>query len=227
MRKYSLLYLAAFLLCAGVAHAEANKPQEQAAKKAKPAAAGVNGHVHGATPATAGGTVHTESRMGEHHEAAVRPDEKVAHGERVGHVERGHEERGRHEVREHHEFREHDVHRFNHAERERWRSGRWNNTCWGGQCGWWWFAGGQWYFYDRPVYPYPLAVAEVTYLEPVAVAAAVSASSVVVAAPAPITPVAAAPQFWYYCDNPAGYYPYVATCNTSFRQVPAQPPGRH
>ncbi len=28
---------------------------------------------------------------------------------------------------------------------------------------------------------------------------------------------------WYYCDNPKGYYPYVATCNGAWRQVPAQP----
>lgn len=28
---------------------------------------------------------------------------------------------------------------------------------------------------------------------------------------------------WYYCDNPAGYYPYVSTCSTPFRPVPAQP----
>jgi hypothetical protein len=28
---------------------------------------------------------------------------------------------------------------------------------------------------------------------------------------------------WYYCDNPKGYYPYVASCNSAWRQVPAQP----
>lgn len=30
-------------------------------------------------------------------------------------------------------------------------------------------------------------------------------------------------QNWYYCDNPRGYYPYVATCSAGWRQVPAQP----
>jgi hypothetical protein len=30
------------------------------------------------------------------------------------------------------------------------------------------------------------------------------------------------PQTWYYCDNPAGYYPYVASCNSSWRPVQAQ-----
>ncbi|HKT20454.1 MAG TPA: hypothetical protein VJR47_20530 [Stellaceae bacterium] len=29
---------------------------------------------------------------------------------------------------------------------------------------------------------------------------------------------------WYYCDDPKGYYPYVASCNRAWRQVPAQPP---
>jgi hypothetical protein len=28
---------------------------------------------------------------------------------------------------------------------------------------------------------------------------------------------------WYACDNPAGYYPYVGSCLTQWRQLPAQP----
>jgi hypothetical protein len=31
-------------------------------------------------------------------------------------------------------------------------------------------------------------------------------------------------QMWYYCENPRGYYPYVASCSGAWRQVPAQPP---
>src|SRR5690348_2474731 len=55
-------------------------------------------------------------------------------------------------------------------------------------------------------------------------------------APPPVVyappPVAVAPQpayvsqpdqNWYYCDNPRGYYPYVASCTSGWRQVPAQP----
>jgi hypothetical protein len=30
-----------------------------------------------------------------------------------------------------------------------------------------------------------------------------------------------ATQYWYYCSNPAGYYPYVAQCNTGWQTVPA------
>jgi hypothetical protein len=29
---------------------------------------------------------------------------------------------------------------------------------------------------------------------------------------------------WYYCDNPQGYYPYVQSCYSGWRQVPAIPP---
>ncbi|HXP74171.1 MAG TPA: hypothetical protein VN823_08495 [Stellaceae bacterium] len=52
-------------------------------------------------------------------------------------------------------------------------------------------------------------------------------------APPPPAPVPQAPiqatgappqQFWYYCDNPQGYYPYVANCSSSWRQVAPTPP---
>jgi hypothetical protein len=56
----------------------------------------------------------------------------------------------------------------------------------------------------------------------------------VVYAPPPVVytppPVYAAPvvvqqptQYWYYCDNPAGYYPYVPSCPTPWRPVTPQP----
>jgi hypothetical protein len=28
-------------------------------------------------------------------------------------------------------------------------------------------------------------------------------------------------QTWYYCSDPAGYYPYVAQCSTGWQAVPA------
>jgi hypothetical protein len=40
---------------------------------------------------------------------------------------------------------------------------------------------------------------------------------------APQAPVQAAPQSYYYCDNPAGYYPYVQSCSLAWRQVPVVP----
>lgn len=30
--------------------------------------------------------------------------------------------------------------------------------------------------------------------------------------------------FWYRCDMPAGYYPYIPTCQTPWRMVPSMPP---
>ena len=35
-------------------------------------------------------------------------------------------------------------------------------------------------------------------------------------------PSASSPtQYWYYCQNPAGYYPYVTSCTTAWQPVPA------
>jgi len=31
--------------------------------------------------------------------------------------------------------------------------------------------------------------------------------------------------YWYYCDNPSGYYPYVQQCPGGWRQVNPTPPG--
>ena len=156
-----------------------------------------------------------------------------------------HEEAREHReaIRERHEFHERDVHRFNAEELGHWRAGHWRNTCFGGRCGWWWFAGGQWYFYERPIYPYPLIVSEVAFVEPVPPAAYVTPPPVYVApppayaAPPPAyvapppgyaAPPTAAPlpppaQKYYYCDNPPGYYPTVPSCPTPFREVPAPP----
>lgn len=47
------------------------------------------------------------------------------------------------------------------------------------------------------------------------------------AAPAAPAPEAAAPAatpgYWYYCNNPQGYYPYVRQCDAQWQTVPANP----
>lgn len=48
---------------------------------------------------------------------------------------------------------------------------------------------------------------------------------VMVAPPPQPTYLSQPTQNWYYCDNPKGYYPYVASCNGPWRPVPAQPAG--
>lgn len=109
----------------------------------------------------------------------------------------------------HHEFHEHEFARFAPRDREVWVGGHWHHEWHNGRFGWWWFAGGSWYFYDAPVWPYPTIVSTEVYAEPTA---------------APPPPAAAAAPTYYYCDNPAGYYPYVQQCPTPWRQVPASAP---
>jgi hypothetical protein len=79
-----------------------------------------------------------------------------------------------------------------------WRAGYWWHGWRGGRVGWWWFAGGFWYWFAAPVYPYPGYVPDDYvgggYPAPGAVA--------------------------WWCDDPPGYYPYVRGC---WRWRPAPP----
>jgi hypothetical protein len=73
-----------------------------------------------------------------------------------------------------------------------WHQG-WRN----GQYGWWWDDGlGSTYY----PYPYDWGYPDYGYYDY-------------------SQPYAA--QTWYYCSNPAGYYPYVTQCNTAWQPVPA------
>ncbi|HXQ67177.1 MAG TPA: hypothetical protein VN980_11430 [Alphaproteobacteria bacterium] len=65
-----------------------------------------------------------------------------------------------------------------------------------------------------PYYPY-------YYAPPAAYYPPYYAAPTVVAQPAAPAPA----QSWYYCDNPKGYYPYLQSCGSGWRQVPATPPG--
>jgi hypothetical protein len=110
----------------------------------------------------------------------------------------------------HEEARFHgDIARFHEHDWDLWRGGRWYHSTHGGRFGWWWVAGGLWYFYPAPVYPYPNP-----YEPPVAV--------VVPQAPA-AAPPPPQPQNWYYCESSRGYYPYVPSCAEGWRAVPATP----
>ncbi|HZK89604.1 MAG TPA: hypothetical protein VFC56_05595 [Stellaceae bacterium] len=79
-----------------------------------------------------------------------------------------------------------------------WRGGRWYLGRQGDRYGWWWVVPGyDWYAYDVPVYPSP------AYPNP----------------EYPDAPVSS--YYWYYCQSPAGYYPYVQQCPTPWRPIPA------
>jgi hypothetical protein len=118
------------------------------------------------------------------------------HDERRGWQEHRHEDRGVGH-REIEQWRDRDVHRFRDHDVDRWRAGRWYHGRHDGRVGWW-IVGGVWYFYPQPVYPYPDP-----YRPPV------------VAGPPP--PAAS----YYYCDQPPAYYPYVPSCPSGWRTVPA------
>jgi hypothetical protein len=120
------------------------------------------------------------------------------------------------------DFHGRDFRRFTREERRIWFGGRWIHDYHAGRLGWWWVVDGGWYFYPRPIYPYP------TYVEP---------EFFVDDSPPPPGPPPPPEAFgspplgpppapsWYYCDNPQGYYPYVMNCNGAWREVPAIPPG--
>jgi hypothetical protein len=148
--------------------------------------------VAGVALACAGPASADEHRGGEgHRDGGFRGDGHRSGGEwRGGHIER---------------FHEHDF--------DRWRGGHWQHGYHGSRYGWWWLAGGLWYFYPSPVYPYPDP-----YLPPLVEV------PVPMPAPAPAMPATPPPaQYWYYCDSAGGYYPYVPTCQGGWRAVPANP----
>ena len=89
-----------------------------------------------------------------------------------------------------------------------WNHGYWHHGYYGSRFGWWWVVGPSWYFYSYPVYPYwyPPERTEV----------------IVVEQPQPSGPPPQA--YWYWCDDPKGYYPYVAQCPGGWEPVPATPP---
>jgi hypothetical protein len=96
------------------------------------------------------------------------------------------------------------VGRFGVRDFAAWRGGSWWHGFRGGRIGWWWFTDGFWYWYDAPVYPYPLYVGDY------------SVASEGYAPPGEV---------WYFCYEPRGYYPYVPACPTGWRVVPANPGG--
>ena len=125
----------------------------------------------------------------------------------------------------HHDFRGRDFHHFSIEEQHAWAGGAWHHDWHDGRFGWWWYTDGGWYFYDQPVYPMPVVVSDDYVPDPGAVSdeAPPEDPSYYAQPAAPAPQGVAPPQYWYYCDNPAGYYPYVQSCPTQFRPVPATP----
>ena len=107
--------------------------------------------------------------------------------------------------------RGHDLGRFNgrgfssfsSQDRNQWRGGGWRHETHNGHLGWWWVLGDLWYYYPAPIYPYPSYVGPDYYYDYYG------------AYPAPSN-------YWYYCEDPMGYYPDVMQCNMDWEPVPPQ-----
>ena len=108
------------------------------------------------------------------------------------------------------DFHDRNVAHFSAQDRTIWTQGRWRHTNHNGRNGWWWYTDGAWFFYDQPVYPYPGYVSE-DY--------SVDDGDDGYAAPYQGGYV------WYYCNNPAGYYPYIQSCRGPWEPVQPTPPG--
>jgi len=104
-----------------------------------------------------------------------------------------------------------DIARFHEHDWAMWRGGYWSHSWHGGRYGWWWLAGGLWYYYPAPIYPYP------SPWEP-------PVTTVVTPGAAPAVGAPPATNYWYFCQASNAYYPYAASCPAGWQRVPATPP---
>ncbi len=98
-------------------------------------------------------------------------------------------------------FRGHRFEHFSPPERRLWEGGDWRRTWHDGHLGWWWVVSGDWFFYPQPIYPYPLYVGPSYYYDYYGTYGPPS-------------------YYWYYCEDPPGYYPYVPRCFVPWQTVP-------
>jgi hypothetical protein len=95
---------------------------------------------------------------------------------------------------------------FTQTQRDAWQHGTWRHTWHNGHLGWWWYADDAWFFYPAPIYPYPTYIGPDYYYD--------------------YNDEYGAPvYYWYHCDDPAGYYPYIQQCNGPWEPVPPTPDG--
>jgi hypothetical protein len=102
------------------------------------------------------------------------------------------------------------IDRFHKHDIVIWRGGHWFHGRHAHRFGWWWVVDGLWYWYPAPVFPYPDP-----YTPPIIVQTLPTTPPPPPQPPAPV---------WYYCAQPAGYYPYVPECPSGWKTVPARPP---
>jgi hypothetical protein len=94
-------------------------------------------------------------------------------------------------------FHGHGYNQMSSQERRSWAHGTWRHARHDGRFGWWWYVDGFWFFYSEPIYPFP------TYIG------------------YDYDDEYAPDYYWYWCDDPPGYYPYVQECYDEW--VPVAP----
>ena len=100
-----------------------------------------------------------------------------------------------------------NIRHFQHNHSHQWKNGHWHHGHHHhhhDRVGWWWIVGPSWFFYPAAVYPYP---------DPYVPGELVLESQNAEGDPA----------YWYYCEEPRGYYPYVAECSRTWQRVAAEP----
>ncbi|MCC7049715.1 MAG: hypothetical protein IT562_23605 [Alphaproteobacteria bacterium] len=122
----------------------------------------------------------------------------------AGHADHGHTHRPPGFTQHPPRWQGHDIRRFHERDFDHWRAGQWHRGWHDGRLAWWWVFGGLWYPYEAPVYPYPDPYRPPSYY----------------AAPVPAPSAPPGQGYYYYCQNPAGYYPYVADCPGGWQAVP-------
>lgn len=128
------------------------------------------------------------------------------------HHEERRSERHNDDHRDYYEVRSKDIERFHEHDLEIWRAGHWYHGRHAGRNAWWWISGAVWYPYTQPIYPYPdpYQPPAIVIVQPVTAAALTNQPQLA--------------QYWYYCANPSGYYPYIPECQTDWQKVPATYP---
>jgi hypothetical protein len=106
-----------------------------------------------------------------------------------------------------HDLHGRDLQSLSPEERSLWQAGHWIRDWHDGHLAWWWQAGGSWYFYQMPSYPYPRSIAPTEIVDH----------------PPPVPAGLSPGNFWFYCDQPAGYTPYVTSCDGTWRPVAVPP----
>lgn len=86
---------------------------------------------------------------------------------------------------------------FSSSDHHKWRRGNWRHTSHDGKFGWWWYVDGFWFFYATPIYPYPTYIGSTIFVD-----------------------FGPNDYYWYWCDDPPGYYPYVRYCYSGWIPVP-------